>query len=103
MNDKSNGISKKLFISCLKEATKTAILLLQRIQEQQRVLQLKLLLEKEENILEKEEEPEEETLSMKLNKADKPDKKVEEVASEDFAKLMNLLSSDDKQSAESKE
>ena len=50
-----------------------------------------------------EEEPEEETLSMKLYKADKPDKKVEEVASEDFAKLMNLLSSDDKQSAESKE
>ena len=44
------------------------------------------------------EEPEEETLSMKLNKADTEEK--EEVASEDFAKLMNLLSSDEKGSSE---
>ena len=42
---------------------------------------------------EEEEEPVEETLSEKLNKAEK---EVEEVASEDFAKLMDLLSSDDK-------
>ncbi|KAK8817209.1 hypothetical protein WA556_003105 [Blastocystis sp. ATCC 50177/Nand II] len=47
---------------------------------------------------EEEEEPEEETLSMKLNKADTEEK--EEVASEDFAKLMNLLSSDEKGSSE---
>ena len=48
-----------------------------------------------------EEEPEEETLSMKLNKVDTEEK--EEVASEDFAKLMNLLSSDEKGSSEVKE
>ena len=42
---------------------------------------------------EEEEEPVEESLSEKLNKAGK---EVEEVASEDFAKLMDLLSSDDK-------
>ena len=47
---------------------------------------------------EEEEEPQEETLSMKLNKADTEEK--EEVASEDFAKLMNLLSSDEKGSSE---
>lgn len=35
---------------------------------------------------------------MKLNKADTEEK--EEVASEDFAKLMNLLSSDEKGSSE---
>ena len=58
LNDKSNGISKKLFISCLKEATKTAVLLLQRMEEQRRVLQLKLLLEKEESLVEKDEEAE---------------------------------------------
>lgn len=43
--------------------------------------------------LKEEEEPVEESLSEKLNKAGK---EVEEVASEDFAKLMDLLSSDDK-------
>ena len=42
---------------------------------------------------EEEEEPVEESRSEKLNKAGK---EVEEVASEDFAKLMDLLSSDDK-------
>ena len=42
---------------------------------------------------EEEEEPVEESLSEKLNKAGK---EVAEVASEDFAKLMDLLSSDDK-------
>ena len=42
---------------------------------------------------EEEEEPVEESLYEKLNKAGM---EVEEVASEDFAKLMDLLSSDDK-------